>query len=154
MTLPGVVPNWAMNNVVDPISGQPNVVTPPIEKQDNGWAFGEFPPRQWFNWLGRNTAERLQGLSDLADLNITTNGNGVGLFPTDDAMITIMAIDKTTPARYLFALGYKAAGVAPVFNVIDSATLTLGVGTITGDQPISGGTAANIVVYGTSIPAP
>lgn len=146
---PTVVPLWAMDNVVDPLTGIPNVQTPPIEKQNNGWIL-QFPPRQWFNWLARYTAEWILWLKQQEEQNIVTNGDGVGLFPTDGALITLTAIDSTTPANYIYAVGYKGAGVDAVLNVIDSNGLTLGTPTITGDFPITGGTPANVIVYGNS----
>lgn len=52
---PSVLPKWADQDIIDPISNQNNVTTPPVTEQNLGWGFKEFPPRQWFNWLGRYT---------------------------------------------------------------------------------------------------
>lgn len=145
---PPQIPNWATNNIVDPTSGQPNVVTPPPEKQTYGWSFKEFPPRQWFNWLGRYTAQWINWFNQQESQSVVTDGNGLGLFLTDTALITLYAVSKNNPTSYIVATGYKAPGVAPVLNVVSSSVLTLGVGTIAGDQPISGASAANVIVYG------
>jgi len=45
--------DWADDDVVDPISGQNNVVEPPNSKKPGGWVRFETPPRQYFNWLAR-----------------------------------------------------------------------------------------------------
>lgn len=145
---PTTLPKWAENDVVDPISQQNNVLEPPTEKQDEGWSRLEFPPRQWFNWLSRWVYRWILWFKQQEEQSVVTDGDGVGLFVTDDSLIEIVAVDKVTPANYLYAVGYKGAGSAPVLNVIDSNVLTLGAGTIGGDQPISGGTPSNVIVYG------
>jgi hypothetical protein len=57
---PSAVPNWALQNQVDPVSGQNNVLVPPTQQQQFGWGRLPFPPRQWFNWLGRLTANWIE----------------------------------------------------------------------------------------------
>lgn len=52
---PSTLPIWAPQDVVDPVSKQNNVETPPDQQQQFGWGFQQFPPRNWFNWLGRWT---------------------------------------------------------------------------------------------------
>jgi len=147
---PSTLPKWAENDVVDSISGENNVIEPPAEKQNSGWARLEYPPRNWFNWLGRYTYRWLDWLKQQEEQAVITDGAGVGLFPTDGALITLHAVDIVTPANYIYAVGFKAAGVTPVSNltVVANNVLTLGVGTVLGDQIISGGTAGNIIVWG------
>jgi len=53
---PTQFPNWALDNVIDPVSQQNNVVEPPNARKLSGWTRFEIPPRQWFNWLLRKTA--------------------------------------------------------------------------------------------------
>lgn len=53
---PTVLPEWAMQDVQDPLSQQFNVVEPPQEKKDDGWFLGEKPNRQWWNWFQRQTS--------------------------------------------------------------------------------------------------
>jgi hypothetical protein len=48
-------PDFATSDVIDPSSGQPNVVEPSAGKKANGWIYNEKPPRQYFNWLHRAT---------------------------------------------------------------------------------------------------
>lgn len=50
---PSNYPRWASQNIVDPVSGETNVVEPPSAHKDEGWQRKEIPPRQWQNWLAR-----------------------------------------------------------------------------------------------------
>lgn len=148
---PTILPEWAENDVVDPVSGQNNVLEPPTEKKLEGWARLEFPPRNWFNWLGRYTNRWLSFLKQQEELAILTDGNGGGLFPYDGSvgtLITLTAVDLTNPANYIFAVGAKIPGVAPALTVVSNNVLTLGAGTLAGDQIINGGTASNILAWG------
>lgn len=150
---PTQLPQWATNDVQDPISQQFNVVKPPNKKKTDGWFLGEKPNRQWWNWLHRQTYLWLQWLNQQESQSIVTDGYGVGLFPYDETMITLFATDNPnsgSPA-ILIAVGYKRAGVAPNMTVaFTSGGLGLGTGTITGDQPISGisGPVENVRVWG------
>ncbi len=70
LTKPTKFPQWATdangndNDVVNPTSGQNNVVEPPAAKKLLGWDFKEKPPRNWFNWLARLTAQWLKWLDE------------------------------------------------------------------------------------------
>lgn len=148
---PTKLPRWAENNVEDPISGQNNVLEPPEEKKDSGWARLEFPPRQWFNWLSRKTWEWLAWLKQQEEQAVVTDGDGVGLFPTDGALITLYAVD-TSNNNVMYAIGHKQSSTNPTLEIIYSTGSTLGLGTATptGNQAISGGTAGDIIVWGQS----
>jgi len=75
---------------------------------------------------------------------------GVGLFTVPDSFIRLEAFDKSDPAKYLVAIGYKgAAGVVHSLQVVSSATLALGTPTIGGDQPVTGG-SANVIILAMS----
>lgn len=147
---PTVLPEWATNDVQDPISQQFNVVEPPLEKKTDGWFLGEKPNRQWWNWLHRQTYLWLQWLNQQESYNVTTDATGAGLFTVDNAMITIKAVDLADPTKYYQATGIKLPGVVPQFapGSVQSNGLALGVGTTSGNQPITGG--ANVIVTGTS----
>lgn len=147
---PTVIPKFAALNVVSPDSEQNNVVEPPPEKQDSGWDFLEFPPRNFMNWIHRYTYQWIIWFKQQEEQAVVTDGNGVSLFPIDGALITLNAVDSANPGNYITAVGYKESGVDPVLNVIDANGLSLGTGTITGNQPISGGTAGDIIVWGQS----
>lgn len=143
---PTVFPDWAMQDVQDPVSGQYNVVEPPSEKKLEGWAFGEKPNRQFWNWFQRQTALWIEYLAQQNNFTIVTDNLGVGLFPTDGTMIEIQAVDLDDPTSYLTGIGIKTAGNPPQFATTASNNLSLGVGTNAGNQPILGGT--NVVVTG------
>lgn len=57
---PDALPRWATDEVVDPVTNQANVVEPPEQRKDSGWARREIPPRQWKNWLLRQTFRWLE----------------------------------------------------------------------------------------------
>ena len=126
--------------------GQQNLNKPPDTVMANGFSpatatsRGQPLPAQWLNWL-------LNTLFKLANRDVVTDNLGVGLFVTENAMIRLEAFDIADPNKYLVAIGYKAAGIAPSLKVISSATLTLGTGTINGNQPVIGGANVKIVGY-------
>lgn len=56
MAMPAKYPEWAVDDIINPTSGQPNVSDPDLSdpsKKLLGWDFKEYPPRQWFNYLHR-----------------------------------------------------------------------------------------------------
>ena len=126
--------------------GQQNINQPPDAVLANGFvpatatSRGQPLPAQWLNWLFNKVFKAI-------NRDVVTDANGVGLFKTENAMIRLEAFDITDPNKYLVAIGYKAAGVAPSLKVVSSATLTLGTGTINGTQPIVGGSNVKIVGY-------
>lgn len=126
--------------------GQQNLNQPPDGVMARGFvpatatSRGQPLPAQWLNWL-------LNTLFKLANRDVVTDNLGVNLFTTENAMIRLEAFDIADPNKYLVAIGYKSAGVAPSLKVISSATLTLGTGTINGNQPVIGGTNVKIVGY-------
>jgi len=101
---------------------------------------GQPLPASWLNWLFNRVFKHI-------NRDVVTDALGVGLFKTENAMIRLEAFDLSDSNKYLVAIGYKTAGVAPQLKVVSSATLTLGTGTIDGNQPISGGTNVKIVGY-------
>lgn len=150
---PIILPEWASQDVVGP-TGQYNVVVPPTEVMQEGWRFQEKPNRQWWNWFARTVYDWINWLNQQESYNVTTDALGIGLFPFDDALITIEAVDSANPNRWLRATGYKGVGVAPVFDAtsIQSNILTLGAPTVGGNYPIVGGT--NVIVTGRSSKIP
>ena len=126
--------------------GQQNLNQPPDAIMAVGFvpetagARGQALPAQWLNWI-------INRLFRYINRDVVTTSAGVGLFVTENAMIRLEAFDIADPNKYLVAIGYKAAGVAPSLKVISSATLTLGIGTINGTQPIVGGANVRVVGY-------
>lgn len=142
---PSVYPQWASEDVQDTVSQQWNVVIPPLEKRQIGWSLGEKGPRQWFNWLFRTTYDWIVWF-DQQTAGSTTTDTGIGLFPVNNALIEISAVDLDDPTSVYKATGIKVAGQPPQFAPasVVSNNLSLGAGTISGTQPILGGT--NVIV--------
>jgi len=85
-------PRWASEDEIDPISGQNNVIEPPVERKSSGWTRHEVPPRQWWNWLHRKTFEWLQFLDEtrgqleiftVAELPAASNNEGRLVYVSD-----------------------------------------------------------------------
>lgn len=158
---PTVLPKWADSDQVEPISGQNNVNTPPDELQNVGWLYKEFPPRQWFNWLGRYTYRWLAYLSQQesqAKVKEANAGNGytVGVFdftslPPQGAMITLNVVDEGAGggANFYSGIGYAPNPIAPVtLNPLTPSNLTVTVVSILGEVTVSGGSGGPYIVYG------
>ena len=128
--------------------GQQNVAPPPDSVLSAGFipaqsgSRGQPLPAQWLNWI-------LQKLFRLANRDKASNSSGVGLFDVPNSAITLHAIDRADTNKYLFAIGFKGdAGVVHSLKVVSSATLTLGTATISGNQPVSGG--SDVIIMATS----
>jgi len=126
--------------------GQQNMNQPPDSVMAVGFvpatatSRGQPLPAQWLNWI-------INRLFKHINRDVVTDNLGVGLFVTENSMIRLEAFDISDPNKYLVAIGYKETGVAPSLKVVSSATLTLGTGTINGNQPIIGGGNVKIVGY-------
>ena len=57
-----IFPRWASVEVENPTNKELNVYEPSEQKKDLGWDFNEVPPRQYFNWLARQTYNALRYL--------------------------------------------------------------------------------------------
>lgn len=128
--------------------GQQNVGQPPDAVIANGFipetagARGQPLPAQWLNWL-------FQKAFRLINRDRVSDSAGVGLFTVLDSVIRLEAFDRADPNKYLVAIGYKgAAHAVHTLKVINSATLTLGAATASGNQPVTGG--ADVVILATS----
>jgi hypothetical protein len=97
VTKPTVIPRWA--------TGGTAAVTEPAEgKKDTGWAVGEKPAAQYFNWLGKLTNDWLAWVNDLANQAMHwTSGH---IF---DAGLEANSSIATTPA--LSSITWPAAAV-------------------------------------------
>jgi len=124
--------------------GQINVETLPVTLLANG-----FIPKQkgtngqplvanWLNWLFREVFRKI-------NRDRVTDGLGVNSISTDECMVTLYAVVKTDPAKYIHAVGYKTASGVPVMQVLSSATLSLGILTAT-NTPVSGAASDTIAV--------
>ena len=146
---PTILPEWAENDVVDPISGQNNVLEPPPEKKLEGWSRLEYPPRNWFNWLARYTWRWLNWLNQQEEQSIVTDGSGVNIFPISGSLCVLFAVDTASPTHYLYAIGANVGGTVTL-TVVASATLALGA--ISGTSvPITGAAdPTTIIAWGQS----
>jgi hypothetical protein len=138
---------WAETLVNYP-DGQQNVNQPPDAQVAQGFipetagARGQPFPAQWANWL-------FQRIFRLINRDRVTDANGVGLFPYENAMIRLEAIDRDNPANYIVAVGFKpVGGGVHTLTVVSSNVLTLDTGTADGNQPVLGGT--DVIVMGST----
>lgn len=148
---PSVFPVWAEQNRVDPISGQNNVTTPPLEKQNYGWNFNEQPPRNWFNWLGRYTYNWLQWLDQQENQSRVVDNTGTA--PAFDisvgGMALVTVIDTTTPANFYSGITYIPPNPGSPVSVttMNSNVLTVSTISVTGVITAAGG-SGNYIIYG------
>lgn len=129
--------------------GQQNVTSLPDSVMATGFvpaqpnSRGQPMPAQWLNWM-------FQKFWRYFNRDKVSDAAGVGLFTTPNSCIRLEAFDPDTPANVLVAIGYKgAAGVTHQLTTVYSVGLTLGVATVDGDQPVTGG-GANTVLSATS----
>jgi hypothetical protein len=155
-TRPELFPEWATDGEAgnwphDEVTMQPNVAVPPPWKRKKGWSLHEFTPRQWFNWLHRTTFDWLRYLDERRV--VVADGNGVGLFPDENSLIILIAVNKTSPLEnFLLAVGWK--GEHPILNQVEGAGLSLGSGS-GNDFSVTGAAAAqDIAIVGVSFPIP
>lgn len=98
---PSKFPEYARNDVVDPTSGVNNVVEPGESKKDLGHGpLGEFPPRQYMNWIHRLTTEWLKWLDEqVTDVLPVSSG-------TYQAKVETVDFD----AQYIFEIKWQKQG--------------------------------------------
>ena len=103
-------PDFAMTDMNDPSSGQPNVVSPSAGKKDVGWVYNEKPPRQYFNWLSRVTSKWIRYFDTTLDSvlsqlsNITTDiGNHAKALVPVGAILPFYG--TSAPANFLICDG-------------------------------------------------
>jgi len=119
---PSAYPEWAQNDVVNPTSGQNNVVAPDAAHKSDGWEFKEKPPRQYFNWLGRqqeNWTRYLEaaGCEKIQGMKVTRtsasvwilDGRARGIGGNQDAITLPAPIEKGIGT---WAIGNGTGGVA------------------------------------------
>lgn len=150
---PTVLPVWATDDQIDPVSQSNNVLTPPPQLQQYGWARSEFPPRNFFNWLGRQTYLCLAYLMQQANLNVTTSDNTgttavVDIVNGGIATITVVDTDPSSEALFYQGTVYVPPGYSSGtlnFNEINSDTLTVGAILVNGGVIASGGVGPYVI---------
>lgn len=146
---PTVLPQWADQDQVDPVSLQNNVLTPPPEKLQYGWSRLEFPPRNWFNWLGRYTYRWLAWLKQQEEQAKVSAGTGEAIFDAvTGGLAYIYVIDKGNSANVYHGMCYLPPGsVGATFVDIKKVGITTPVIAVGGGVTIAGGTGPYIA-YG------
>lgn len=124
--------------------GQKNVEELPPNLLANGWipkqkgTEGQPLVANWLNWLFREVFRKI-------NRDRLSDGLGVNTISTDESLITIYAVVKTDPTKYIHAVGYKTGNGVPIMTVIGNNTLTLGTVTAT-NTPINGAASGTIAV--------
>ena len=131
--------------------GQQNVGQPPDAILLNGFipqtagARGQPLPAQWLNWL-------FQKIFRLFNRDRVLDDSGVGAFSIPNSFIRLEALDRADSNKYLVAIGFKGdAGVVHSLKVVSSSGLALGVATVGGNQPVTGGTDVVILAMSRQI---
>lgn len=151
MTRPSQIPYWAVNDITDPTTGQPNVVIPPTGNQNSGWLAKDFVPNSWWNWLARYTYLWIAYLNT-QDLNsVVSDGTGsVTSFNVSGipfgAIAYIYVVDKGNAANIYNGMVYLPLNpVSPVtFIDIAKVGITTPVISTIGTVTIAGGTGPYI----------
>lgn len=149
---PSVYPVWAENDVVDPVSGENNVITPPAEKQLIGWSRLEYPPRNWFNWLARYTSRWIQWFDQQESQKIVISDN-TGTIPIANVitggMFEVSVIDTTTPANFFRGITYipPSPGAPIAVSQASANVLTVSNIAVDGTMTVSGG-SGNFIIKG------
>jgi hypothetical protein len=147
---PTTVPNWATMDIADDVSKQNNVLPPPPEMQNYGWARQQFPPRQWFNWLGRFTAQWINYLAQQDQQSIVNDGTTAIVNTITGGLVTIFIEDVVTSSNYYAGIAYFPPGSASAvtINKINGVNLTVTTISTTGLITVGGGLGAgNYIVW-------
>lgn len=141
---------WATDDVQDPVSGQYNVIEPPMEKRRVGFLRLEYPPRQWFNYL-YNAAGKWWEYFKYQDEKSRCTDDNTGTIPIADivegGICLVNVIDTDNPSLFFSGIAYIPPNpVAPIpVNEINSDTLTVSNISITGTLTVSGGAGPYII---------
>lgn len=100
---------------------------------------GQPLPAQYLNWLFREVFRQI-------NLDRIDDGAGAGVIDAAaEGVVTLYAVVKADVTKFIHAVGYKVANAAPTFQVISSATLTLGAIT-SSSIAISGAAPADVAL--------
>lgn len=153
--MPDQLPMWAEQDVTDPVSLQNNVLLPPPTYQQFGWTKGQFPPRNWFNWLARYTYRWIKYLAQIKAQTVTTTdatGTSTIFDVVNGGMCLIYIIDTGAFSTFFEGITYVppayTSGTTTFRSVASGgSTLTIGPINSTGGITVSGGTG-NYVISG------
>jgi hypothetical protein len=85
MARPSIYPRWAVDELGNPPPvgskyGKPAIQVPSSGKRNLGWEEEEYPPRQYLNWLSKNTYEWVKYLDErLGKDSKIVNFSGIGV---------------------------------------------------------------------------
>jgi hypothetical protein len=100
---------------------------------------GQPLPAQYLNWLFREVFRQI-------NLDRIDDGTGAGVIDaTAEGVVTLYAVVKADVTKFIHAVGYKVTNAAPTFQVLSSATLTLGAIT-SSSIAISGAAPADVAL--------
>jgi hypothetical protein len=100
---------------------------------------GQPLPAQYLNWLFREVFRQI-------NLDRIDDGAGAGVIDAAaEGVVTLYAVVKTDVTKFIHAVGYKVTNAAPTFQVLSSATLTLGAIT-SSSIAISGAAPADVAL--------
>jgi len=140
MTKPTKIPEWAISDVVNPTSGQNNVVEPTAPQKNLGWDFKEKPPRQYFNWLQRLNYLWITWFDSLLDQAVkeTSDVKFKTLTLTNPAANSLIFKNATKDVLYFFAL-LADSGIAIRFAdaILFQPNVGTGGFTIAADENVS-----------------
>jgi|SRR5579862_5851599 len=150
LTPPSQLPQWALQDQIDPVSLQNNVLPPPDAMTQYGFYRQQFPPRQWFNWLFRTINNWIAYLSQQADQQVVTDGTGAtpAIDTTTGGLAVVWVVDQGASGNFYNGMAYvpPSPGSPITLNTIASSTLTVSTISTTGAIVVSGGTGPYTVV--------
>lgn len=152
---PDQMPKWADLDQVDPVSQSNNVLTPPPVFQSFGWERLQFPPRNWFNWLGRYTYRWIAWLNQQeAQAVAVSAADSVASSPifevVNGGMALIFVVDTNNPAKFYEGITYiPPAYGGGTLSFTTSAFNLLAVSTIAADGSVTiTGGVGPYIIYG------
>lgn len=118
MARPSDFPYFATDDVIDPVSGQSNVVKPSSSVIASGWWRGAIPPRQWFNWLHRNTGQWIKQLADESDA--ASSAISALQSSSSSAAVDIAALANAKMSGHYRVAGGTMVGAALTLNLYNT----------------------------------
>lgn len=148
-------PQWAHDDITDPVSGLPNVVEPTAAKKAAGWNRAEKPARQFQNWFMRGAGAWLVYLAERdgsLPVTVIQDGTGVNVLPVlpwgegDNPIVAafclFVAVNLSTGDQVFGGALGDADGFENAFPIVADG---LGLGTPAGrNLPITGAAANDI----------
>ena len=146
---PSTIPYWATQDQIDSVTLQNNVLTPPPEMQNYGWQHLQFPPRNWFNWLGRWTGNWIAYLAQQDSQSVVADGSGLTKVVNNvtGGLVVVWVVDTGDATKFYNGMAYfpPASGSAVTLHTIAGSGLTISTISTAGKITVTGGTGPYIV---------